>query len=338
MQNPKISVCIPTFNRADLIEQTLQSVVNQTVKPYEVIIIDNASTDNTYEIVEKYFKYGFKYIRNKKNIGMAGNLNKCIKYASADYFTFLPSDDLIAPTWYEEWTQVIKKYPSFFYTSPLTIVNGLLKPQWAIPIFSGSRFIEQPYVVKDFWDRFTPGVPPSAASIYHKRIFEKIPKFNVDEGSECDIRVAMNIFLNFDIYYLHKFLFVFRAHSVRSFDRKKEQKTQKIALTKLENFFSILKDVYKEKYRNDPSHRYFIQSHILLNLANINFYILKLRFNQIITSYRLAKKYFPDMFSYMSDWILFVRIHWYYAKRILSTGRFPKSVAKQLEWLLTMKK
>src|ERR1700694_1651312 len=109
MKKNLLSVCIPTYNRANLLDETLKCVSKQTVKPYEVLIVDNASTDNTKDIVNRYKRYGFKYIQNKKNIGLLNNINKCITLAKGSHIIFLHSDDLVSPNWYESWTKVLNE-------------------------------------------------------------------------------------------------------------------------------------------------------------------------------------------------------------------------------------
>jgi glycosyltransferase involved in cell wall biosynthesis len=135
--SPKITICIPTFNRSDLLDQALQSVAMQTVKPYEVLIVDNASTDNTKDVVKKYEMYGFRYIENKTNVGMVENWNVGIRNARGDYISFLHNDDLIAPTWYKEWSDVISQHSARFYTSSIAIIDQFNKPDTRNFVFVG---------------------------------------------------------------------------------------------------------------------------------------------------------------------------------------------------------
>lgn len=98
----KISVIIPTFNRASLLDRALNSVFQQNSTEFEVVVSDNCSTDNTSEVVEKYRKYkNFKYNKNKSNIGMVGNWQKAIcDVATTDWFILLSDDDYIIDTYF----------------------------------------------------------------------------------------------------------------------------------------------------------------------------------------------------------------------------------------------
>lgn len=89
---PKISVIIPVFNGEKYIEEALQSVLKQTYKPYEIIIVDDGSTDSTQDIVLQYSSL-IRYIR-KNNEGAAIARNEGVKASNGEYLTFLDADDL----------------------------------------------------------------------------------------------------------------------------------------------------------------------------------------------------------------------------------------------------
>lgn len=97
---PKISVIIPTFNRAHIIRDTLESVINQTYKDWECLIIDDISNDNTEEVLESFlredvrFKYFRRPLNRKKGATVCRNIG--LEMASGDYIQFLDSDDVIA--------------------------------------------------------------------------------------------------------------------------------------------------------------------------------------------------------------------------------------------------
>lgn len=89
----KISVIIPTYNCARYITQAIDSVLKQTYNDFEIIIIDDGSTDNTREAIERYLVY--KNIRcfHQKNLGLAASRNKGIQIASGEYIALLDADD-----------------------------------------------------------------------------------------------------------------------------------------------------------------------------------------------------------------------------------------------------
>ena len=96
--NPTVSVCIPVYNCEAYIAKTIQSVLAQTLTDFELVIIDNASTDRTAEIIKQFNDPRIKSLRNERNLGMMGNWNRCLEEATGDYIKLLPADDLIYPT------------------------------------------------------------------------------------------------------------------------------------------------------------------------------------------------------------------------------------------------
>lgn len=90
----KISVIIPTYNRAKLINRSLSSVLNQTYNNIEIIIIDDGSTDNTKKIIKKFKDNRIKYIKLKKNKGPGYARNIGIKKSKGEFIAFQDSDDI----------------------------------------------------------------------------------------------------------------------------------------------------------------------------------------------------------------------------------------------------
>lgn len=110
--NYKITIAIPTYNSDKTILETLKSVLNQTYKDFQLLIVDNNSTDKTIDLVKKIKDSRIKIYKNKKNIGMFQNMNKCIKLCKTKYLKILSSDDLLEPTCIEKHLEIFEKYPS----------------------------------------------------------------------------------------------------------------------------------------------------------------------------------------------------------------------------------
>ncbi|MBO9699696.1 MAG: glycosyltransferase [Sporocytophaga sp.] len=93
---PKVSVLIPVYNMESYIEDAINSVLNQTFTHFEIIIVDNKSTDNTYEKLSKYNNNpNIKIYQNERNLGMVQNWNSCLYYAKGEYIKFLNADDIL---------------------------------------------------------------------------------------------------------------------------------------------------------------------------------------------------------------------------------------------------
>lgn len=91
-----ISVIVPVYNVEEYVEKCIQSIINQTFKNIEIILINDASTDNSYEIIKKYIGYdNIIIINNERNIGLSETRNKGIRIARGKYVSFIDSDDFI---------------------------------------------------------------------------------------------------------------------------------------------------------------------------------------------------------------------------------------------------
>lgn len=110
---PTVSVGMPVYNGAKYIRQALDSILNQTYKDFEVVICDNASTDDTQSICEDYAKRDprIRYYRNEKNLGAAPNYNKTFKLARGRYFNWFAHDDLFASNYLEQCVMMLEANP-----------------------------------------------------------------------------------------------------------------------------------------------------------------------------------------------------------------------------------
>lgn len=96
MINDKVGIYIPTYNRAQFIGKTIESILNQTYSSFTLTIVDNASTDDTERVVNSFQDKRIKYVRNEENIGAIKNINKCFELAiesEYNYIAIYHSDD-----------------------------------------------------------------------------------------------------------------------------------------------------------------------------------------------------------------------------------------------------
>lgn len=112
-KNPLVSICIPVFNHADLVWRTIESCIHQTYRNVEIVVVDNASTDNTREVVLGYVNWDkrVKYFRNDTNIGSGRNFLKCVERASGEFVQPLGSDDWLSKNYIEESVNQFSLHP-----------------------------------------------------------------------------------------------------------------------------------------------------------------------------------------------------------------------------------
>ncbi len=109
---PKVTVSIPTYNRANYLRYSVNSVLNQTYPDFELIICDDGSTDNTSEVVSQWQDSRIRYIRHPKNIGRSKNMRSGFEAATGDYFIKFDDDDAITPEFLAKTVAILDNEPT----------------------------------------------------------------------------------------------------------------------------------------------------------------------------------------------------------------------------------
>lgn len=204
-----ISVVIPLFNKRDSIERALNSVIKQKFKPYEIIVVNDGSTDGSEEIIHSI---GFDDIElvNQKNAGVSAARNTGIGLAKSKWVAFLDADDV----WHEEFLQTIyylhKKYPTCNVLataySELDFNNELHDI-----VFGNLGFDSEDGVIRNYFESAT-GVPPplwSSAICVCKKALDLVGGFPEGVRVGEDLITWARLSLNNQIGYSKKFLSVF---------------------------------------------------------------------------------------------------------------------------------
>ena len=109
--SPKVSVCIPTYNRASILPYAVQSVLAQTFTDFELIICDDASPDNTADVVSNWDAPRIRYIRHPQNIKRSRNMRSGYEAARGKYFIKFDDDDALTTTFLEKTVAVLESHP-----------------------------------------------------------------------------------------------------------------------------------------------------------------------------------------------------------------------------------
>jgi glycosyltransferase involved in cell wall biosynthesis len=188
---PKVSVVIPTYNRERLIARAVESVLAQTFKDYEIILIDDGSTDQTKEILRS-FEGRIRYIY-QTNAGISGARNRGIQESSGEYIAFLDSDDTWLPEKLAEQVRILDTRPEIgIVYARMPIINEAgkqigLKPQAE----SGKNFDE----LIRLW-----GDLPTSTVMVRKACFEKAGLFDTTLPPMEDIDMWIRISRFYGLY------------------------------------------------------------------------------------------------------------------------------------------
>lgn len=126
MSKEKISIIIPCYNVEKYVEKCIKSIMNQTYSELEVIVIDDKSTDGTYDVLlklKKEYNDRFILLQNEKNSGLAYTRNFGVKKATGKYIGFIDSDDYVAPDYYEVLVEKILNDKSDLVVDDIQLVD-----------------------------------------------------------------------------------------------------------------------------------------------------------------------------------------------------------------------
>jgi glycosyltransferase involved in cell wall biosynthesis len=123
-RKPRVSIGLPVYNGEKYLEQALDAILAQTFRDFELVILDNASTDLTDEICRDYAAKDqrIRYFRNETNIGVARNFNRVFELSSGEYFKWSAHDDLIAPDWLKRCVETLDREPQAIMCYPKTTI------------------------------------------------------------------------------------------------------------------------------------------------------------------------------------------------------------------------
>lgn len=256
-----VTVAIPTYNREKYIDQAVESVLNQTFNNIELLIIDNHSDDNTQKVLRQFGDIRIRYIRNKKNIGMMNNWNKCIKLAKGSYIVILGDDDILRPNFIEESLKVHDKYDLGFSFSHCNKVDkkGEVIIRWGYNyppqgLLKGDKYLE--LTVK-----YGACLTNSTTVMLNKKVFEKVGLFEVKYSSNTfDFNMWIRIANKFNLFFIDEVLADYRIHRdqvSKTHWRRGKIQTGKIG-TYLEVFGVIAILMKKKSYYSNPRKREFL--------------------------------------------------------------------------------
>ena len=208
--HPLVSVCIPVYNGEAFIGDCIGSVLEQTLDKFELLIVDNGSTDGTVEIITGFGDSRISYVRNEVNIGSIANFNRCIELARGELFLLLPHDDVLHPSCLAAFVAVFDDHPdvglaySAFHTidEPGDRLSCVLN-------YLEDKLLSGPDTIRDVVDHFHPIQLPMART----NILRSLGGFDGAFACFTDIHLWMRIvFGGWSAYYVCESLSSHRFH------------------------------------------------------------------------------------------------------------------------------
>ncbi|MFZ4400667.1 MAG: glycosyltransferase family 2 protein [Bacteroidales bacterium] len=212
IDSPLVSICIPTFNAELYIGETLQSILNQTYKNIEILIVDDCSKDKTVEVIRSFSDLRILLYQNEVNLGVEGNWNKVLLLSSGKYCKMMGADDILYPNCIEEQLKVFEDINNkgiVLVTSFKDVINQngkvILNRK-----FPGKGRVKGITAIKKCLHRGTNVIGEPVAGLFRKEILEDTGYYNGENLYMIDIDLWIRILKFGDLFVIDKTLYAFR--------------------------------------------------------------------------------------------------------------------------------
>lgn len=209
----KVSIIIPCYNQGAYLEEAVDSVLAQTYQDFEIIIVDDGSTDaDTVRMLENYQRSKTRVIHTR-NQGLSAARNNGIREASGEYILPLDADDKIGPGYLREAVRILDAYPDIGIVYCEAAFFGVRSDHWHLPEFSSDHLLFQNIIF--------------CSAFFRKRDWEKVGGYNVNMiygWEDWDFWLSL-VHLGAKVYRIPKIFFYYRlreASMSHSMDEKKQ--------------------------------------------------------------------------------------------------------------------
>lgn len=280
-----ISVVIPLYNKQDEIANTIVSVVNQSYRDFEIIVVDDGSTDNSPKEVLKFTDERIRLI-TKENGGVCSARNRGIKEAKGNYIALLDADDTWDPNYLLEQIKLIDDFPdcAMWGINFAEVENGKLIRELPTGLSKGFRGI-----VKNYFNM--PGrisdLFCSSSVVIRKDVFEKIGFFDERLKYSEDVDMWWRIIANYPVAFYDRYM-VFYNYDASNRAMKRDRK--------LKYWLPYYPEKYKYYKGNEPFYTW-VQRWCAINLKLLYFKDTKQKHDALIASQKLDYSVLPIKYS-----------------------------------------
>lgn len=246
--HPLVSVVLPVYNGEEFLAQSIQSIINQTYKNWELIIVDDCSSDNSNKIAQEFAKTDnrIKIIKNEKNLKLPASLNVGFDCANGEYYTWTSDDNEYYPEAFEKMVDFLENnsYYGMVYAQTNVEKDGVVQDYiWCDGATTPTTLLE--FCV------------PGACFMYRKTVAQKVGKYNENCFLNEDHEYWLRVLLIAPIANLDEILYLYRLRNGSLTEtRKKEINLGKHKLLKkyrkiYANAFPYIKQNYKTELTID---------------------------------------------------------------------------------------
>ena len=221
-KTPKVSVCIPSYNHAQFLEECIYSVLNQTLQDLELIICDDASSDNTLTVIDKIRDQRLKLYQNESNIGPSATAIRANNLSQGEYIHILASDDVMLPDNLKLKVAVLDKYPhaGLVYSDAL-LINADGKSTGTYWTSEGYRPVRGKLNIQLI--TCVGNIIPAISVMMRRTVIDKVGYFDPSIKYAQDLDLWLRIAGEFDLEYISQPLVCWRQHEMNFHGRRDPQ-------------------------------------------------------------------------------------------------------------------
>lgn len=323
---PKVSICVPTYNGSEFLEECINSCLSQTFNNFEVIILDDGSTDETVDIAKKYlYDSRVKLFTNSSNLGLVNNWNKCIDLAKGEWIKFVFQDDYIEPDCLKNFIQhidddifLLVSKRSFIFSKDTSAIdkqyyNSRLRTLNNTRATLSGNKISPDVISKVACENIALNfIGEPSLTMFKKDIVKKIGYFNTNLVQICDFEFFLRLASNYGLIYIPEKLCHFRVHKASA--SSANLATKLFILSYLDPVILVRQVLFDDQYKLSRSFLSPLYLFKLRNFLNVRAFearinskannLNKMIFEEVKAKFSEIKEYSEDNFIIWLKYLL----------------------------------
>ena len=274
-----LSVCIPTYNGSNYLKECLDSILAQTFSNFEIVIVDDHSIDDSFEIAQRYAAGDgrIRVFRNKRNLGLVNNWNHCIGLAKGEWIKFVFQDDFIELNCLERLMEATNSSKKMIVCRRKIIFDGVsdkikrmfesFRDRMSIDRVFGGRTDISPNdfchaIMNNLRKNF---IAEPTVVMLHRNVFDRYGMFNPDFIQLCDLEFWARVGCNCGMKYIPETLATFRVHSGMASSNNRDKQIFRMKV------LDVL--LLYHEFAYNPNFKY-LRDHAVCGRINYNFEVL----------------------------------------------------------------
>lgn len=225
ISTPRVTIGLPIYNGQNYLARTMDSILAQTFRDFEIVIADNASTDRTEDICREYAAHDarVRYYRNETNVGASANYNRVFELGQGDYFKWAAHDDLLAPTYLERCVEALDNNPDVVLA--YTQAKAIDDKGDIVKVYPGKHYFASPVPRERFYEFVLDPHPVVAVfGLMRREVLGRTRLIGKYSGSDRPLLSELSLLGKF--YEVPEYLFFYRFHEEQSWGGNKSPQAQ----------------------------------------------------------------------------------------------------------------